>query len=483
MSKLKNVIRQLSDADYQEIFNSLMDSGAEKSAHLLKYFKEKQLNDTKIMDALDLNTSAYYTMRSRLNQKIEEYLLQQMENPRTDLVKKTASIHDVIFSKNRSLSITTLKKFEKELQSYDLSNELTFVYKLLKKMHAHTPEGYHYKQMYNKHVAYMLALDKAEDLITEYFRKYGEFFVSSDNNRKLELEYSLKELINVSKLYQSHRLYVYQSLVNIFHLIHVDDRFSISESDETIDEIFVKLDKIFEEFYLDTFYFNIKIVFEYLKLEYYSKYKLFKNVEKYHDEINSVLPKFLECYSLFTFPYRILLTKLERNLRLFYERSLYDESRVLLDAIYLDKDDKPSFIIYHSYRALTCYYVDKYTEALEWIDKLIENVVFKYYQEALVQVKLLQILLYALNKDKKGFEQAFGSIKRIINVDNEDKETDAVTSYILAYLKMLRYSFSENNKLKSQKMKEFMQKIVLPEEGFCILNYIRLDERLLQKLM
>jgi hypothetical protein len=43
--------------------------------------REKQLSDSKIMDELEVNTNAYYTLRSRLNQKIEEYLLQQMESP------------------------------------------------------------------------------------------------------------------------------------------------------------------------------------------------------------------------------------------------------------------------------------------------------------------------------------------------------------------------------------------------------------------
>ncbi|HTF81214.1 MAG TPA: hypothetical protein VL947_05805, partial [Cytophagales bacterium] len=90
------------------------------------------------------------------------------------------------------------------------------------------------------------------------------------------------------------------------------------------------------------------------------------------------------------------------------------------------------------------------------------------------------ILQYALQKDKKGFEQTFGSIKRFIR-DDENDELD--TNYMLSYLKMLRYSFSDNPKLKATKMREYMSKIILPEEGFCILNYIRLDDRLLQRLM
>ncbi|HSY62607.1 MAG TPA: hypothetical protein VK796_12070, partial [Cytophaga sp.] len=163
MSKLKNIIKQLSTKDYTAIYDSLINSNAEKSAYLLKFMREKQLSDTRIMEELEVNNNAYYTLRSRLNQKIEEYLLQEMESPRTSLIKKVATVHDIIFTKKRAIAIASLKKLEKELLDYDLSNELTIIYKTLKKLLINSPEDhFSYSQLYNRHVAYMLALDKAE---------------------------------------------------------------------------------------------------------------------------------------------------------------------------------------------------------------------------------------------------------------------------------------------------------------------------------
>jgi hypothetical protein len=173
--------------------------------------REKHLSDTKIMEELDVNTNAYYTLRSRLNQKIEEYLLQQMENPRTDILKKVANINEIIFTKKRAIAVATLKKLEKELLDYDLSNELTIVYKTLKKLHINTPDLFNYSQLYNKHVAYMLAIDKAEDLLAEYFKKYGVYSLTGDDVDKLALTLLNTEMNNVCRLYTSHRLYVYQS--------------------------------------------------------------------------------------------------------------------------------------------------------------------------------------------------------------------------------------------------------------------------------
>ena len=109
MAKLKQIILQLAHSDYQAIYSSLSENNAEKSALLLKAMRDRQVSDIKIMKELGVSTNAYYTLRSRLNQKIEEHLLQQMESPRADLIKKVANINEIIFTKKRTISIATLK--------------------------------------------------------------------------------------------------------------------------------------------------------------------------------------------------------------------------------------------------------------------------------------------------------------------------------------------------------------------------------------
>ena len=220
MAKLKNIIKQLSDSDYESIYNQLIESNAEKSAYLLKYMHQEQLSDNKIMDELNVNTNAYYTLRSRLNQKIEEYLLEQIESPRTDLLRKVANINEIVFTKKRTIAITTLKKLEKELIEYDLSNELMLVYKTLKKLHVNTQQEYYdYSTAYNRHVTYTSDVDIVESKMAEYFKKYGAFSFTDSENDKLELVLINREIIRICKRYEDekfHSLYIYQSCVNVF---------------------------------------------------------------------------------------------------------------------------------------------------------------------------------------------------------------------------------------------------------------------------
>jgi hypothetical protein len=455
-----------------------MSNGAEKTAQLLKFLRDKQLSDAKIMEELGVKPNAYYTLRSRLNQKIEEYLLQQMENPRTDLLKKVANIEKIIFTKKRTIAITTLKKLEKELLDYDLSNELTIIYKLLKRLHINHEDHFTYKQLYNKHIAYMLAFDKSEDIVAEYFKKYGQFFLTNNSQLKFELSLLFKEIVNVSKLYQSHRLYVNQSLVYVFHRLFVDEGDPSDASEEPVEDVLREIERIFEIYYLDTTYYHLKKVLDFLKFEYYTHHKVYKKAEKYYEEVNSHLPLLISNYGLYTFPPILLFTKLNRALRIGLEKELYEETKSQFQDFETNSDDLPQYITYYVYRALVCYYADKFDEASKWLNKLLNEISFKKYPEALLEVKLLLLLQYCLLDDQDLFNQLLSSTQRQIRALGREN-----CDSIVSYLKMLRVSISESGKPKLQKIKALMGRIFPQDYPFSTLNLIKFDEKLLELLM
>src|ERR1041384_3348742 len=355
MAKLKNIIKQLSEKDFKAIYDSLIESNAEKSAYLLKSLRERQLSDNKIMTELDVNANAYYTLRSRLNLKIEEYLMGQLESPRTDVLRKVANITEVLFTKKRAISVATLKKLEKELLDYDLANELTIIYKSLKKVNINSPDYFQYSQLYNRHVAYMLAVDKAEDLLADYFKKFGDYLLNGGEVEKLGLNLVMKEMQNVAKLYESHRLYVYQSCMYIFHRLFVEVDDNMHQEGESIEDMFDKVQKMFESYHLDAIYYHLNLVFEFLKLEYYNHYKVYRQAEKYFEEVNDACSNLLVNYTTFTFPSQFLISKIERHLRNGTEAELAQENDTIFEDYEVDSADIPKHIIYTVYRALAYY--------------------------------------------------------------------------------------------------------------------------------
>ncbi len=478
MAKLKNIIKQLSDNDFQAIFDSLMESNADKSAYLLRSMREKHLSDNKIMEELEVNTNAYYTLRSRLNQKIEEYLLQQLESPRTDILKKVANINEIIFTKKKDIAIATLKKLEKELIDYDLSNELTVVYKSLKKLHINTPEQFTYSQLYNKHVAYMLAIDKAEELLAEYFKKYGQYTLSGEDMDKLELTLLSRQMTNVCAIYQSHRLYVYQSCLGIFHRLFVEGDESIDDDLEPIEDILDNIEKIFDSYHLDSIYHHLKLVYEFLKLEYYNHYNVYRKAEKYYEEVNESVSNLLSNYSLFTYPAQFLLTKIERKNRTQDTVDMCAENEGLFYDFDCDKNDVPKYVTYVTYRSLCCYYSGKYDEAARWINNLLNETSLKKYPSAQLEVKVILALQYCMMNDYDLFNQLINSIQRQIRLMGKDS-----VEHILVITKILKISISDIKKNKSSKIKSLAEKFNnMNRAHFAPTMYVKMDENFVNKL-
>ncbi len=477
MAKLKNIIKQLSEKDFKTIHDSLVENNAEKSAYLLRALRERQLSDEKIMVELELNSNAYYTMRSRINQKIEEYLVEQMESPRTDLLRKVANLTEVLFTTKRTLSIATLKKLEKELQDYDLASELTIVYKGLKKLHVNSPEYFGYSQLYNRHVAYMLAVDKAEDLLADYFRKFGSYFLNGDDVEKLGLQLLTKEMQNVARLYESHRLYVYMSCMLVFHRLFVDQEDDLKEG-ESLEDIFQHVQKIFDTYQLDPLYYHINLVFEFLKLEYYNHYRVYKQAERYFEEVNDAASNLLVNYPYYTFPARFLISKLERQIRLGTEAELFDENETLFLDYEPDQHDTPRNYVYLVYRALSCYYAGKNDEAVRLINSFLNETSLKKFPFALLEMKTMLALLYCLQQDFELYTQLCNSIQRQIRMLGKDE-----CENIILFLKILKTATSDAKKEKVRKINSLIPKLkAVQVRYFSPVSLIKLDKKLVDKL-
>jgi hypothetical protein len=473
MAKLKNIIKQLSEKDFKAIYDSLIESNAEKSAYLLRSLRERQLSDNKIMTELDVNANAYYTLRSRLNLKIEEFLMGQLESPRTDVLRKVANINEVLFTKKRAISVATLKKLEKELLDYDLANELTVIYKSLKKLNINSPDYFQYSQLYNRHVAYMLAVDKAEDLLADYFKKYGDYMLNGGDVEKLGLNLLMKEMQNVGKLYESHRLYVYHSAMYIFHRLFVEVDDNMQQDGESIEDIFDKVQKIFESYHLDAIYYHLNLVFEFLKLEYYNHYKVYRQAEKYYEEVNDACANLMVNYSTYTFPSQFLISKLERHLRSGAEAELYAENESIFLDYEVDTLDVPKHIIYIVYRAISAYYIGKFDEAAKMINGLLNDVSLKKYPYAQLEIKTLLALQYTLMRDFELFNQLSNSIQRQIRLFGKDS-----CENIQLFLKILKIATSEAKKEKAKKIAGVIPKLsTIQVNYFAPTRLIKLDDK------
>ena len=477
MAKLKNVIKQLSDKDYQAVYDSMIETNAEKSAYLMKAIRERQLPDELLMKEMKVSKTAYYTMRSRLNIKIEERLLEQMGSPRTDLLRKVANLNEVLFTKKRTIALATLKKLEKELLDYDLANELTVVYKALKKIHINSPEYFAYSQLYNRHVAYMLAVDKAEDMLAEYFKKYGLYVLTGDQEERTGLILLMREMQNVAHLYKSHRLYVYQSCMHVFHRLFVETE-EVLEG-ESIEDIFGQVQSIFQNYKLDPLYYHLHVVFEYLQMEYYNHYKVYRESQKFVDEIDDALVNLLVNYPHYTFSGQVFITRLQRSLRQEKERKLNEENKDLLREYEPYKHDMATYAIYCQYLALSNYYIGRYEETIKILNTLLAEINIKKYPFVQFEIKTMLALLYCLVRDYQMFNGLANSIQRQLRMYGKNS-----CPHVTLLIRILRLAVSVRMVEKEKQITKIVRKLEsLRVDHFVAFMYVRLDQKLIKKLL
>jgi hypothetical protein len=220
------------------------------------------------------------------------------------------------------------------------------------------------------------------------------------------------------------------------------------------------------------------LIFEFLKLEYYNHYKVYRQVEKHFEEVNDAATNLLVNYSFYTFSARFLITKLDRHLRVGTEKEIYAENESLFEDIEPDIQDVPRHTIFVIYRALGCYYVGKYEEAAKLINSLLNEVSLKKYPFVQMEVKAILALQYCMMRDFELFNQLTSSIQRQIRLFGKDE-----CENVLLFLKILKIATSEAKKEKGKKISSVIPKFkAINVIYFAPTCFVRMDEQFIENL-
>ena len=448
MSKTKRLVHQLNNKEYNTLHSYLVKSEAKKSADLLKHFRLNKLNDEEIKLNLEVNSNAYYTLRSRLNEKIESHILHVMTSPRTTILKQVAGINEILFTKSRTIALASFKKLEKELRDYDLSNELTLVYRAVKKLMIHHPHYYKYSQLYNKHISYMIAVDKVEDNLADYFKRYSNHRLEYLKDEDFSFEVITDEINSISANYESHRLSVYESLNKIFHQLFIED-FNPSNKSliYEIEKQFIWVEDIFKSYKLDVTYQNLFWVIKYLKiLFFYQQDKSHKGISKLLDDLKENQDTLITNYGLFTFTgyyYNIKLDHYKKEERL---EEIYLENKYGFDDLELNADDKINYSLYYAYLAIGCYHSNHFEEGMIFLQKVMDKVNLANYIQFQIDLKLLECLFFYKLGMTKDLQQTTNNIRRHIRLQGKNDNP-----YANELLRLFNSTLSQIDIVKKQK--------------------------------
>ncbi len=478
METLNKTIKKLNENEYQELLSAVAGRKNNKPYLVLEAARNNNYDEDRMMELLNVNPSTYYTLKSRLNERIAQYLSQNVKNPIGALKDKVALVPAMVFGNDREVALRALKNLEKQLIEYDLSNELIVVYKAMARLSMYNGDFDYYEKEYNRHVAYSLAVVKAEDLFYDFVKRAGNFLLTKDEKDKEYVQACLRELTNISELYQGHRLFVMYNLVRIYYLCIFTKAENLRSLEIEVDTILQQIKKNFEKYELDTFYQSIKFLVDYLYFEYYQRSGNPVRADHYYKQINKNIPEvaFKPVFSFYVTQF--LHSKVDRFLGNRNVEELVDINSELESSFETSITEPYPCISLRFFLAIGKFYEGDYSSAARIMNNLRNELSMKKFLFTDVEHKLFQAMQYCFMGEDGLCSQLLQSVKRQITEDEKMFDSAAI------FIKLLKAAIKpEEFRKKVKRLTEIYESFKNANTGNkTILWFVKLDEAMIRKM-
>jgi tetratricopeptide (TPR) repeat protein len=282
-----------------------------------------------------------------------------------------------------------------------------------------------------------------------------------------------KEMQNICRIHQSHRLTIHKNILNI-HFALFSPVAEEMQNDPTIEDMLKESYSIIDDNPEDSTYIHLVKVIHFLSFEYYVQLKLYKNAASYLEKIDDEQGSFL-LYNHSCFASHFLLSKVQWH---FVNKSI-DSLNENEEFIYEPQEDNVTeYIIYKQYKALVYFYKNRISEATQTLNRLVNEVSFKDILHSEIEVKLFLVLLFLLAEKSDQAEITLRSISRKITEEDEIRYHAATL-----YIKMFKAVLANKTAGKLVKLTEIQKLISVSNNGpDSILPYLHLSADHLNKL-
>jgi hypothetical protein len=479
MEILSKTIKKLTDDEYQQLLQEVSGKKKNKPFLVLETTRQREVEDSEMMDILQVNPSAYYTLKSRLNSKIAAILSKKVQNPIQTLMDEVSRVPAHLFGNNREFSVRALRELEKQLIEYDLNAELILVYKTLAQLHLYSEEYDVYETKFNKHVAFSLAVSKAEGLFFRFMKKLGVYQLNGMESDLEEVIMLKRELSNICELYDSHRLYVLYNIAHIYYLCNVPHKLDGLKARELeMESALQKMSQIFESYPMDTFYQNIKCITDMLYFEYYVRTQNIVRADYYLQRIHQILPDLTEKHMMNFFVVQFLRSKVMK----YQVDGNIDQLQYYADKLEkycdIDLNEEYHYISMKRYLATVKFYQRDFQGAARKINELRNQVSLKHYLYTDIDSKLFQALQYCIMGDDSLCMQIISSLKRQIREQDAEYES---ARFLMKLLKTALKPADYRRKIKriAEMWTEFDE---MNKGSFPVISYVKVDENVIRRM-
>lgn len=479
MDILNKTIKKLTETEYQELIQHVSGKKKNKPFQVLEAARTREADDAEMMAELQVNPSAYYTLKSRLNDKIAELLSKNVQSPVNILMNEVTKVPAHLYGTNREFAIRALVDLEKQLIEYDLSSELIIVYKTLAQLHLFTDDFVYYDNLYKKHVAFSLAVAKAENIFHQFIYKLGVYLLKLEQDALEDIVVLKRELSNICEMYDSHRLSVIYNIINVYYQCNVlEKRDGLKSKELEIENTLQHISNTFTKFSQDTFYQNISFLIDFLYFEYHQKTNNQVRADFYHEKIKSILPGMCNKHMMNFYLVQFLNSKVDKYLNDKQAETLSELNNSLLETVDIDVHETYHFVSFKKFIAISRFYNQDYQGAAKTINDLRNSMSLKKYLFTDIECKLFQALQYCIMGEDGLCQQILSSVKRQL----ADVETEWETAIL--FMRILKNALKPTDyRKKIKRITSLWEEFTIKNKGKRpVLSFVQLDETLIRKM-
>lgn len=441
MIKLRKIISHLDEDVYKGIEDILIKNKADNFLDLLKSYRSN-VKDDDVINRLKLNSNSFYVLKSRLYDKIQHYLSGDIYKNREELLKKMQLIPEMCLKEPREVAAAFLQKLEKDLLQFDMHNELLVVYSALKKIHLYSEKHFHYSQLFNKHIAYSLSLEKSEEILGNFNRVLGQYDFSKSQKHLETLRFLHREINSHYALNKSRQVEIIKNLIELQIGIFYNTELN-KELD--VEEILTQTNKIFSELPDSAPHKAWLPVLEHLFFEYYYKTGNTKNASSYYTKVNENLHSLL-LYSNISCTSRFLVS----GISFMQEQCKINDITSQPTEILRDADDAHSLVLLGLYNAMICYYNGNNKEAAHKLNTVLSENSFKDFFHINTDIKLTLAFVYLQMREYDLADSLLKGIYRKIKAEKIENYSN-----VLDLIKVFELDMKQDGDKKTAKQKDY----------------------------
>lgn len=444
MIKLKKIILHLDPSVYKAIEETLIKNKADNFLFLLQSYRNSEMKDDEIARALNINPNSLYVLKSRLNDKIQENLSGDIYSNKEDVLKQLHQIPEICYGSSREVATSFLQKLEKDLLVFDMHNELLVVYSALKKVHLYSEKYFHYSQLYNRHTAFNLSLEKCEEILGNFNRVLAQYNFSRSPKLMETLLFLNKEISDHFSLNPSIQIELIKNIIDLQLAIFFNANPS---KDLNVAETLLHTEKILNNLPDSSLHKKWVPVLEYLSFEYHLKTGQFNSASIYFEKVNSKFDSLL-LYTNICLTSKFLISKLnfmQEQGQL--DQLLEEDDKNLL----FDNNDTHAVVLLGIYKAMKAIYKKNFKEAASQLNEIINSNSFKDFFHVNTDVKLTLAYVYLNMKEYDMADSLLKNIARKI----KSEEMNGYTN-VLDLIKIFNADIKQNGKITSKQKDDFI---------------------------